>query len=116
MVALVFFAIPVGYVFGLVPALVAGVVYCVALTAVAILRTRMLLRVCIGAISGGLAGGVWFHAVIGPDSHGYGPVAAVAAALLSLLSPAAQAIQEVPGLEKPRHKRGFFIWGPRSLG
>ena len=86
--AFVLFAVPVGYVFGLVPALLAGAMYCGALTAMTTLRTRMLLRACIGAISGELAGGVWFHAVIGPDSHGYGAVAAVVAALISLRSPA----------------------------
>jgi hypothetical protein len=88
-VVFVFFAVPVGYVFGLVPALLAGVMYCGALTAMATLRTRMCLRVCIGAISGALAGGVWFHAAIGPDSRGYGLAAGVVAALLSLRSPAA---------------------------
>ena len=82
-VTYVFFAVPVGYVFGLVPALLSGAMYCGALTALTKLRTQMLLRVCTGAISGGLAGGVWFYAVIGPDSHGYGAVAAVVAALLS---------------------------------
>jgi nicotinamidase-related amidase len=40
-----------------------------------------------GALSGWLAGAVWFHAVIGPDSHGYGSIAAVVAALLSLHCP-----------------------------
>jgi hypothetical protein len=86
--AFVLFAVPVGYVFGLVPALLAGAMYCGALSAMATLRTRVLLRVGIGALSGGLAGGAWFHAVIGPDAHGYGAVAAVVAALLSLRSPA----------------------------
>jgi len=83
-VAFTCFALPVGYAFGVVPALLAGAVYCAALTAVATLRPGMLLRGCLGAISGGLAGGVWFHAVVGPDSHGYGSVAALVMALLSL--------------------------------
>jgi hypothetical protein len=91
-VTYVFFAVPVGYVFGLVPALLSGVMYCGALTAMTKLRTQMLLRVCTGATSGGLAGGVWFHAVIGPYSHGYGAVAAAVAALLSLRWPAAQGV------------------------
>jgi hypothetical protein len=88
--AFVFFAVPVGYVFGLVPAVFAGVMYCGALTAMATLRPGMLLRACVGAISGGLAGGVWFQAVIGPDSHSYGLVAALVAALLSLYRPPAR--------------------------
>jgi hypothetical protein len=85
--AFVLFAVPVGYVFGLVPALLAGALYCGALTAMATLRTRTPLRVCIAALSGGLAGGVWFHAVIGPDSRRFGLIAAAVAALLSLRRP-----------------------------
>jgi hypothetical protein len=67
-VAFIVFAVPLGYAFGVVPALLAGVMYCGGLTAIATLRPGMLLRACLGAISGGLVGGVWFHAVIGPDS------------------------------------------------
>jgi hypothetical protein len=92
-VAFIFFALPVGYTFGVVPALLAGAMYCGALTAVAILRPGMLLRACLGAISGGLVGGVWFHTVVGPDSHGYGLVAALVVALLSLRRPSARTWQ-----------------------
>jgi hypothetical protein len=84
--ALVLFAVPVGYVFGLVPAVFAGVMYCGVLTAMATLRPGMLLRACIGALCGGSAGEVWFPAMIGPDSHGYGWVAALVVALLALYS------------------------------
>jgi hypothetical protein len=83
-VAFILFALPVGYAFGVIPALLAGAMYCGALTAMARLRPGMLLRACLGAISGGLVGGVWFHAVAGPDSRGYGSVAALVVALLSL--------------------------------
>jgi hypothetical protein len=83
-VAFICFALPLGYAFGVVPALLAGAVYCGALTAMATLRPGLLLRACLGAISGGLVGGVWFHAVVGPDSHSYGSVAALVVALLSL--------------------------------
>lgn len=86
-VAFILFGVPVGYAFGVVPALLAGIMYCGALTAMATLRPGMLLRTCLGAISGGLVGGVWFHAVIGPESHGYGSVAALVVALLSLRWP-----------------------------
>jgi hypothetical protein len=88
-VAFIFFALPVGYAFGVVPALLAGALYCGALTAMATLRPGMLLRACLGAISGGLVGGVWFHAVVGPNSHGYGSVAALVVVLLSLRQPPA---------------------------
>jgi hypothetical protein len=91
--AFIFFAVPVGYVFGLVPALLAGVVYCSALTAITSLRPGVLLRACLGAISGGLVCGVWFHVVIGPDSHRYAWVAALVAALLSLHRPSARTRQ-----------------------
>ena len=84
-VAFICFALPLGYAFGVVPALLAGAMYCGALTAMATpQRPGMLLRACLGAISGGLVGGVWFHAVVGPASHGYGLVAALVVALLSL--------------------------------
>lgn len=84
LVIFVFFAVPVGYVCGLVPALLAGVMYCGALTAMATLRTRPLFRVCAGAVSGGLAAGVWFHVLAGHGSLGFAAVAAAVAALLSL--------------------------------
>jgi hypothetical protein len=87
--AYMLFAVPVGYVFGVAPALLSGALYCGALTAVAALRSGMLLRACLGATCGGLVGGVWFHCVIGPDWHGYGSVAALVAALLSLRRPPA---------------------------
>ena len=60
-VTYVFFAVPVGYVFGLVPALLAAVMYCGALTAMTKLRTQRLLRVWTGTLSGGLAGGARSH-------------------------------------------------------
>jgi hypothetical protein len=88
----IFFAVPIGYVFGAFPALLAGAIYCGALTAIASLRPGMLARACLGAISGGLVGGVWFHAMIGPDSRGYGSVAALVLALLSLRWPQADKV------------------------
>jgi hypothetical protein len=84
--AFMLFAVPVGYVFGLVPAVLAAVMYCGVLAAMATLRPGMLLRACIGALCGGLAGGVWFQAMIGSDSHRYGWVAALVLALLALYS------------------------------
>jgi hypothetical protein len=92
-VAFIVFALPVGYAFGIVPALLAGVLYCSALTAMATLRPGMLFHACLGAISGGLVGELWFHAVVGPDSYGYGSVAALVTALLSLRQPPAQTRQ-----------------------
>ena len=55
------FAIPVGYVFGTVPALVAALLYCVLLTVKSSpLQRRWLTRACVAAACGGLASGVWF--------------------------------------------------------
>jgi hypothetical protein len=55
------FAIPAGYVFGAVPALLAASLYCALLTVNSRLRRlRPLIRACIAAICGGLASGVWF--------------------------------------------------------
>ena len=88
----ILFALPVGYCFGVLPALLAGGIYCGALTAMAILRPGILARVCLGAISGGLVGGVWFHTVIGADSRGYGSIAAFVLALVSLRWPRADKI------------------------
>ena len=85
--AFVLFAIPVGYVFGLVPALLAGVMYCAALTGMAKPRPGLLLRAWLGAVSGELVGEVWFRAVFGPDLHGYESVAALVMALLAVARP-----------------------------
>jgi hypothetical protein len=84
LVALFLFAVPVSYIFGVVPALLAGLMYCSTLTAMATPRPGMLFRACLGAICGGLVAGVWFHAVIGVDLHGYGLAAALVMAVLSL--------------------------------
>jgi hypothetical protein len=89
MVLFIFFAVPVGYVFGVVPALLAGAMYSAALTAVATRRAGMLPRVCLAAICGGLVDGIWFHVVAGPDWRDYTAVAALVQALLSLRWPRA---------------------------
>ena len=85
--AFVLFAVPVGYVFGLVPALLAGVMYCAAVHSMAPLRAGVLPRACLAAVSGELVAEVCFRAVVGPDSHRYASVAALVMALLSLPSP-----------------------------
>jgi hypothetical protein len=87
-VLFVFFAVPVGYVFGVVPALLAGAMYSSALTAIATrCRTGTLARACLAAICGGLVCGIWFLVVAGPDWGDYAATAALVAALLSLRRP-----------------------------
>jgi hypothetical protein len=96
-VAYILFAVPVGYVFGIAPAMIAGALYCGALTAMTTRRPGVLVRACLGVIAGGLVGGFWFHAVLGPDSHAYGPVAALVLAVLALRWPPARTQQIPPG-------------------
>jgi hypothetical protein len=89
LVLFIFFAVPVGYVFGAVPALLAGAMYTGVLTAVATRQTGILPRACIATVCGGLVGGIWFHVVAGPDWRGYAAVAGLVEALLSLRWPRA---------------------------
>jgi hypothetical protein len=77
------FAVPVGYVFGGIPALLAGAIYSAALTAMPVLNARRLLRVGLGAVCGGLTGGIWFHAIAGPGSSSYAIVEALMMALFA---------------------------------
>jgi hypothetical protein len=83
-IAFLFFVVPVGYVFGFLPALLAAISYRGALAAFGTPRPRLVYRACLGAACGGLAGGVWFWAVIGPDVYRYGLVAALVMALLKM--------------------------------
>jgi hypothetical protein len=89
-VLFIFFAVPIGYVFGVLPALLAGALYGGVLTAMATRRFGMLPRVCLAAFCGGGVCGVWFHVVAGPNWRDYGAAAALAAALLSLRWPQAR--------------------------
>jgi hypothetical protein len=101
-VAFFLFAVPVSYIVGVVPALLAGVMYCSAVTGVGTLRQGMLPRACLGAICGGSVAGVWFRAVIGPDSQAYGLAAALVMAVLSLRCPRVRSgtISRYESLEK----------------
>jgi uncharacterized membrane protein len=81
--AFVLFGLPVGYVFGVVPALLAGALYCTALTSLSSVPRGMPARICLGAIAGELIGEAWFHGVMGLESYGYGSVAALVTAVLS---------------------------------
>lgn len=87
LIAYVCFAMPVGYAFGVLPALLTGAMYCCGLTALPRLRPGTLPRAGIAALSGGLISVAWFDAVIGPGSRRYAWVAALTAALLSLRWP-----------------------------
>jgi hypothetical protein len=82
--ALFLLAIPIGYAFGAVPALLTVLLYCVLLPASSrLLQRRLLTRACAGAISGGLASWAWFREWL--NAWGiYGLVGAVVMAILSL--------------------------------
>jgi hypothetical protein len=84
---IVFFliAIPAGYAFGAVPALLASSLYCALLTAHSRLL-RPLIRAGVAAISGGLASWVWFCEWLGASGI-YGLVGALVMAALSVSSP-----------------------------
>jgi hypothetical protein len=86
--AFLFFAVPAGYVFGVVPAVLAGATYSATLTAIAPLRARSLLRSCVGALSGGFWAGLWFPVVIGgTSSPAYVFAAALVMGLLAVRRP-----------------------------
>jgi hypothetical protein len=82
--AFILFAVPVGYVFGIVPAFLAGAVYSGVLTTMATDLSGTLPRMCLAAICGGAVCGTWFYWVSGPDWRSYATVGALVAALLSL--------------------------------
>jgi hypothetical protein len=82
------FGVPVGYAFGIVPALLASALYCVSLTLISTLQRRTGVRVCVGAACGWFASEVWFREVMHVPSHAYGWVAALVAATLSVWLPA----------------------------
>jgi hypothetical protein len=75
------FAVPVGYVYGAVPALLAGALYSCALRALPGLCRHMLVRAGLGVVCGGLTGGVWFHAVGGAGAY----ICSVAEALVTAM-------------------------------
>jgi hypothetical protein len=92
LIAFLFFAAPVGYVFGVIPAFLAGVTYSAALTAIPPSRAHWLLRVCVGAVAGGFWSGLWFCGVVGASSPAYALTAALVMALLALRRPLSRAM------------------------
>jgi hypothetical protein len=78
------FAVPVGYVFGGVPALLAGAIYSAALAAMPTVGPRHLLRAGLGGVCGGLTCAIWFHAIVGAGSFRYATVGALTIALFAL--------------------------------
>ena len=82
--AYLLFAIPVGYVFGAAPALLAASLYSALLTANSRRLEQPLTRACVAAGCGGLASGVWFWEPIHTAWGIYGLVGALVMAVLSL--------------------------------
>jgi hypothetical protein len=87
LVAFLFFAIPVGYFYGVIPALVAGSLYCAALTANSSLLQRPFSTACVAALCGGFVSWVWFVEWLSIDSSVYALTGALVMAALTLVSP-----------------------------
>jgi hypothetical protein len=114
-VVFIFFAVPIGYVFGVVPALLAGAMYSGVLTAMETRRTGMLPRASLAALCGGSVCGIWFHAVAGPGWRGYAAVGALVAALLSLRWPRPRTLRnKTASLRLPEHPLDARAPEPRS--
>jgi hypothetical protein len=108
------FAIPVGYVFGAVPALLAASLYCALLTANSrLLLWRPLTRAGVAALCGGLASGVWFWVLLRTAWGIYALVGALVMATLSLGTP-----QPAQVFEKVRSDRreGSTKWSGLPAG
>jgi hypothetical protein len=84
-IVLFLIAVPEGYAFGAVPALLAALLYCALLTAHARL-VRPLIRACVAGICGGLASWAWFCGSLGASGI-YGLVGALVMASLSVSLP-----------------------------
>jgi hypothetical protein len=88
-------ALAVGYVFGILPAVLTSALYCGALTVAPRLRHVTLLRSALAATIGAVIGDVWFHAAIGSDSLPYTAATSFVACILSLASPTAPAVEVI---------------------
>jgi hypothetical protein len=88
LVAFLLFALPVGYVFGVIPTLLAGALYCAALTADSrLLRRSLFSRACAAGICGGFASWLWFVDWLGIDSRVFELAGALVMAALTPVSP-----------------------------
>jgi hypothetical protein len=89
LIAFLFFAVPVGYVFGTVPALLAAFLYCAIWNPGTRLHQRIAARACIAAVCGGIASWAWFSKCLDVSGHIYGLSGALVMAALSLRLPLA---------------------------
>jgi hypothetical protein len=89
LIAFLFFAVPVGYVFGAVPALLAALLYCAIWHPGTRLHRRIVARACIAAACGGIASWLWFSKWLGVSGDIYGLSGALVMAALSLHLPLA---------------------------
>ena len=80
-------AIPASYLFGLIPAFLGAIAYCVILTTWPAAKINVALRSFVGLACGGIVGGFWCSAVVGLPKA-YAAPAALTAALLALRWPA----------------------------
>jgi len=82
------FGVPVSYVFGAPPALIATGAYSTILTLVPTLQKQSMIRALVGAACGALIGTLWFSCIMEANSHAYGWITALGAAVLALRVPA----------------------------
>jgi hypothetical protein len=95
-------ALPLAFIFGVLPALIGGALYSAALTLVPFAETRIILRALLAAALAGLVGGLWCQIVLGFPAVGYGVVAAISGFLFALRWPRRlQAAPSNPRLERP---------------
>lgn len=102
------FAVPVGYVFGAIPALLAGAIYSCASTAMPSVQPRLLLRGGLGAVCGGLTGCVWFHAVVGTGSFIYPLAAALVMALFAICRTTGAVAESAPQMTTSQREGRYF--------
>lgn len=83
---LILFSIPVTYIFGAIPALLAGAIYCLVLTYVPQIRDRIFIRSVMAAFVGGAIGGSCCYWILKFPPL-YGLIAALTSVVLALFLP-----------------------------
>ncbi len=109
LVAFCVFALPVGYVFGFVPALLAALLHCVLLTTNTRPVRQRLAIACTGAICGGLVSWVWFGIWQCDDRLLYALTGALVMTALSLVS---RSTEIAPDRSTRRMSAAFPVPGP----
>jgi hypothetical protein len=86
-----FLTVPLSYVFGIVPALIGGVIYCTLLTKVARFRYSLPYRCALGFVVGASAAGLSCYFLLGAGAIFYSLICGIAALLFATRWPANEA-------------------------